>query len=153
MGRKWKDAGLPKESFLKKLQANGMIYAGKNTTGKITWLIDGIVGVGWNMVICGITGIGKSVFAIDIAMHLLSGKPWLGHSVRQVKRILMFQRENPTDVMLERMHTAGQNFGLYPREVTKRLIVTDKNQHHYDLESPEDQKRIVKLASAHPEMG
>jgi RecA-family ATPase len=147
MGRGWKDTKgeRPDEKFLKLLRKHGMIFNGMGPTSHTKWLIESVVAEGWNMIICGPTGIGKSTFAIVQALHLLSGKPWLGYPVKRVGKILIFQSENPADVMLERIQMARMKIWLSEKEVTERLIVTDKNQ-KFDVEKYHDRIRIIELA-------
>ena len=135
----------PNEKFLKLLRDTGMIYEDMKKVSGTKWLIEGMVGVGWNGIICGATGVGKSTIVMDMSMHLLSGKPWLGQQVKLVNTILMFQAENPDDVIQERIFRVRMNGRLSRKEVIERFIVTDKNQ-RYDVENTADRKQIVKLA-------
>lgn len=147
MGKGWKETKgeRPDKEFLKLLRKHGMIYKGMESASGAEWLIEPVVAKGWNMVICGPTGIGKSTFTLVQALHLISGKPWLGYPVKQVGKILMFQSENPADVMLDRIHTARTKIWLSGKEVTERLIVTNKHE-RFDVETSLDRDVIANYA-------
>lgn len=135
----------PDDKLIKRLEDNGMVYEGMKIADHTKWLIEGWVGIGWNGIICGATGVGKSTLAMDMGMHLHRGAPWLGQQVKLVNSILMFQAENPDDVIQERIFRTRMNVGLTRKEVIERLIVTNKNQ-RYDVEKTADRKEIVRLA-------
>jgi archaellum biogenesis ATPase FlaH len=147
----WKDLKCPDvelleiSSFLDKLEKNQMIYSGMADGDRTDWLIEGVLAKGWNMVVSGASGCGKSVFVMDMCMHLLSGKTWLGFKVQRVKRVLVFQCENPSDVVLKRLSLSMRHVDLTKEEVTKGHIVTRKTQ-MYDIENHKDQESIIKIA-------
>jgi archaellum biogenesis ATPase FlaH len=122
-----------------------MIYPGMADGGRTEWLIEGVLAKGWNMVVSGASGSGKSVFVMDMCMHLLSGKTWLGFKVQRVKRVLVFQCENPSDIVIERLSLSMRHFDLTKEEVTKGHIITRKTQ-MYDIENLKDQESIIKIA-------
>jgi len=136
----------PDEKVLKRLEDNGMVYEGLKIVDSTEWLIEGMVGIGWNGIICGATGVGKSTFTMDMCMHLHRGVPWLGQPVKLVNSILMFQAENPDDVIQERIFRTRMNVELTRSAVIERFIVTNKNQ-RYDVENSADRKEIVRLAT------
>ena len=47
------------------------------------WLVDDTVPRDGISMLVGQSGVGKSFMAVDLAMHIAAGKPWLGHEVKQ----------------------------------------------------------------------
>ena len=47
------------------------------------WLIDGVIGLSTRTVLYGPPGEGKSFVALDMALSVASGRPWLSHQVKR----------------------------------------------------------------------
>jgi RecA-family ATPase len=118
------------EKFVKKLEKHGMVYSGMENgqNDNTNWLIKGVLAKGWNMMVCGSAGSGKSVFIMDMCMHLLSGKTWLGYPVTPIKRVLMLQSENPSDILLNRLRKTSHHCQLSEKEFTKRFIISRRDK-------------------------
>jgi len=70
---------------------------------KEPFLIDGVMREKSCMMITGITGVGKSTVALNLAASLASGKPFLNHGVAGKNRILIVQSENDDYTMKKRL--------------------------------------------------
>src|SRR5262249_14489394 len=46
------------------------------------WLVDGLVGESALAVLFGTPGVGKSFLALDLAMSVATGRPWLGQETK-----------------------------------------------------------------------
>ncbi|GIV03996.1 MAG: hypothetical protein KatS3mg015_2826 [Fimbriimonadales bacterium] len=79
----------------------------------VEWVWDGYVAVGDLALISGPPGLGKSWLTMALATAMANGwKEFLGHPVKN-GRVLYFDEENPTDVVVSRMvqRLRHQNFG------------------------------------------
>src|SRR5262249_46295895 len=47
------------------------------------WLVDGLVGQNALVVLFGPPGVGKSFLALDLALSIATGRPWLGRKTTQ----------------------------------------------------------------------
>src|SRR5215469_15625160 len=62
----------------------------------IDWMIEGVIQRGANGFICASPKIGKSWAALDMALSLALGLPWMGFRVpRRVKVALVSREDNP----------------------------------------------------------
>jgi hypothetical protein len=148
--KKWKELLCPDidlmgiTGFVKKLEKHKMIYSGMPDGDSTEWLIEGVLARGWNMMVSGAGGCGKSVFVMDMCMHLLSGEAWLGFKVQAVKNVLVFQCENPSDIILKRLQLCRRHVHLSKEDVTKGHVITRKDQ-RYDIINRNDREAIIKL--------
>ena len=85
-------------------------------------LIAGCVEQGAQMLLFGQPSAGKSSVAMQWAVHIAAGIPWLGHDVEQ-GRVLYILGEGREDRVMQRFHSIGSVIGADPQEVTSRLKV------------------------------
>ena len=55
----------------------------------------GIMPAGSHIIISGESGVGKSLFRSELAIHLALGMHWLGFPINEKHRVAIFQYENP----------------------------------------------------------
>jgi RecA-family ATPase len=79
------------------------------------WMWEGWFAVGDVVVLGGPAGVGKSLFTLSLAAHLIHRSPlFLGRPLAGEPRVLMMDWENPLDLVLQRMH----EFGLRGEELS-----------------------------------
>lgn len=75
------------------------------------------------------TGVGKTTFAIALALAAASGKSFQNWSVKRPWRVLYIDGEMSTNEMQERVKATSKYFSLEPHEVTNlRLICRDREE-------------------------
>ena len=149
----WKDTKCPDpdltgiQEFIRKLDKHDMVYSGMENSqnDNTNWLIKGVLGKGWNMIVSGSAGSGKSIFIMDMCMHLLSGKTWLGYPVTRIKKVLMLQSENPSDILLSRLQKTSHHCQLSKKEYTKGFIISRRDK-RFTITREQDRKAIIKIA-------
>jgi hypothetical protein len=95
---------------------------------EISWFVDGLIQVGANGFICAPPKVGKSWLAVDLALSLALGLPWLGFDVhRPVKTALITREDNPglTRWRMDRL-LAGKNKTM--ADLEGRLYVNSREQ-------------------------
>lgn len=62
----------------------------------VDWLVEGVIQRGSNGFICALPKVGKSWVAVDLALSLSLGLPWLGFEVpRRTKTAIITREDNP----------------------------------------------------------
>lgn len=67
----------------------------------------------------------KTWIALDLALSLVSGEPFLGrHQVRRTGPVLLIQEEDPAPVLQERLRLIAKNKGMLPKlEIARKDLV------------------------------
>jgi hypothetical protein len=95
---------------------------------EINWLVEDVIQRGANGFICSLPKVGKSWLAVDLALSLALGLPWVGFDVRRPVKVALITREdNPalTRWRLDRL-LAGKN--RLKTELAERLYVNSREQ-------------------------
>jgi len=87
----------------------------------LRWLIDDSWVDGSVGFISGRSKSYKTWIALDLALSLVSGVPFLGrYSVRKTGPVLLIQEEDPASVLQERLRLIGKTKGMLPKVVEAR---------------------------------
>ena len=84
-----------------------------NKDSKVNWLVDGLIEEGGHTLITGKSGIGKSLFTLNLALSLASQQDFMGHKVNRPLNVTIIQCENSEPFMkhrLEKMVEAAPQF-------------------------------------------
>jgi putative DNA primase/helicase len=95
---------------------------------EIDWLVEGLIQRGANGFICAPPKVGKSWLAVDLALSLAMGLPWVGFEVRRPAKVALVSREdNPglTRWRMDRLLT-GKNRTM--EDLKGRLYVNSREQ-------------------------
>jgi 5S rRNA maturation endonuclease (ribonuclease M5) len=65
------------------------------------WLIDGVIPAQTHTLLFGRGGGLKTILAHDMAMHLVTGTPWLGHHISRPHKVLILDWENDQRIWLK----------------------------------------------------
>ncbi len=95
---------------------------------EIDWLVDGVIQRGANGFFCSLPKVGKSWLAVDLALSLALGLPWLGFEVRRAVKVALITREDNPALTRWRMDhlLAGKN--RLRAELAERLYVNSRDQ-------------------------
>ena len=88
------------------------------------FVVGGIVPAGALTLFSGHGGSGKSTMAIELAMHVAIGRPYLGMAVEQTN-VLIMSAEDGAGVLRQRIGKLCRRHGIEPSELAKRLTVLD----------------------------
>ena len=120
---------------------------------EITWLVNGVIQRGSNGFICGAPKGGKSWAAVDLALSLALGVPWLDFLVPQrVKVALVSREDNPALTKWRLRHLlAGKSKTL--EDVRDHLWVNSREQSpEFRLDKPEQTaEMLAELKKVKPE--
>lgn len=75
-------------------------------TPEVAWLVDGILPVGRSLMLTGDAGSGKSWVALDLALAVDRGRPWLGRFQTRQGRVLVCDEENGDPTVRQRLMQA-----------------------------------------------
>jgi RecA-family ATPase len=95
---------------------------------EIDWLVGDVIQRGANGFLCSLPKVGKSWLAVDLALSLALGLPWLGFEVRRAAKVALITREdNPTLTRWRMDHLlAGKN--RLRAELAERLYLNSRDQ-------------------------
>lgn len=82
---------------------------------EIEWLVEGLIPIQTRGLLVGSPKDGKSILALDLAMALATGSPWLGHQVPSRRRVAIISREDAPRETARRLHALAK--GSAPRGV------------------------------------
>jgi len=117
----------------------------KKEIPKIDWLVYPILEKHGYTIIGGIKGIGKSLFATQLAFYLASGKsPFLSEEITipQSRRVLLIQQEVSLPGMQDRFCKMRMEQMF---ELEGRLLQRTTTGEQWDLSEPEDLKKLISL--------
>lgn len=95
----------------------GIGWAGSASV-ETNWLVEGVIQAEGNGIICGDPKASKSMLALDLILHLISGTPWFGHRIRQRVKCGLVTREDAP--------------GLTKTRIQKLLKTMDSHSFHLD---------------------
>jgi hypothetical protein len=97
-------------------------------SSEVDWLVTDVIQRGSNGFICSLPKVGKSWLAVDLALSLALGMPWLGFSVpRPVRTALVTREDNPTLTKWRMSHLLrGKN--RTTTELERHLFVNSREQ-------------------------
>jgi putative DNA primase/helicase len=95
---------------------------------EIDWLVDGVIQRGANGFICSLPKVGKSWLAVDLALSLALGMPWLGFNLQRAAKTALITREDNPALTRWRMDRllAGKNRSR--AELAEQLYVNSREQ-------------------------
>jgi AAA domain/CHC2 zinc finger len=95
---------------------------------EIDWLVDGLIQRGANGFICAPPKVGKSWLAVDLALSLALGLPWVEFDVRRPAKVALITREDNPGLTRWRMDRllAGKNCTV--PDLEGRLYVNSREQ-------------------------
>ncbi|MCB2184020.1 MAG: AAA family ATPase [Desulfobulbaceae bacterium] len=73
---------------------------------------NGILPAGAGMILAGESGVGKSTFRLELALHLVMGWPFLGMDIPKSRRVFTFQFENPEHTEAIRLKRMVKGLGI-----------------------------------------
>lgn len=84
------------------------------------------------------TGLGKSMFALGLALAMHVGRDFLHWSSRRRARVLVLDGEMPADLLQARICIACEWFGVPPAEITEGLFILSREdvENMTPLDSP-----------------
>lgn len=74
----------------------------------IPWLIEGLLPRDSLLCWAADPGVGKSFLALDLAIAVTTGQPFLGLGCRHAGPVVFFDEENPQHIMAERIFSLGR---------------------------------------------
>ncbi|OGG46693.1 MAG: hypothetical protein A3F84_25160 [Candidatus Handelsmanbacteria bacterium RIFCSPLOWO2_12_FULL_64_10] len=80
-------------------------------TPEVAWLVDGILPVSRSLMLTGDAGSGKSWVALDLALSVDRGRPWLGRFQTRQGRVLVCDEENGDPTVRQRVMQALRGEG------------------------------------------
>ncbi len=105
---------------------------------EITWLVDGVIQRGSNGFICGAPKGGKSWAAVDLALSLALGVPWLDFLVPQRVKVALVTREDNPPLTKWRLRHLLAGKGKTLEDVGDYLWVNSREQSpEFRLDKPE----------------
>jgi len=84
----------------------------ETTTPGVPWLVEPLISEGTRVLFYGESNSLKSWLLIDLALHLASGKPWLGHLRTQQSPVLYIDEEMTQRTLHRRVKRLGLGAGL-----------------------------------------
>lgn len=74
-----------------------------------TWLVEGLLPVGGEMLLYGEAKVGKSFAALQLACSLATGREWLGFAVPVPVKVVYVQLDTPRGLWAERLEQLREN--------------------------------------------
>lgn len=95
---------------------------------EIEWLVNDVIQRGANGFICSLPKVGKSWLAVDLALSLALGLPWVGFDVQHATKVALITREdNPALTKWRMSHLlAGKKRTM--ADLQERLYVNSREQ-------------------------
>ena len=120
---------------------------------QITWLVDGVIQRGSNGFICGAPKGGKSWIAVDLALSLALGLPWMGFLIPQRVKVALITREDNPPLTKWRLRHLLAGKGKTLEDVGDNLWVNSREQSpEFRLDKPEQTaEMLAELKKVKPE--
>ncbi len=109
----------------------------------VQWIVEGLIRQGNLMVIYGKSGTKKSFSALDLAMHVAAGKPWLGRYETKQCNVLIIDEESGDDRLCQRLVEVA-NGALAGPELPLKFI----SRGHFKLDNPGHAQVLKELIRA-----
>lgn len=77
----------------REILVDAMKFASQNDS-QVDWAVHRLIQRGGNGLILADPKVGKSLMMVDLALHLISGTPWLGQDVTRRMRVALVSRED-----------------------------------------------------------
>ena len=107
-------------------------------THDIDWLVDGVIQLGSNGFIVGNPKSSKSWIAVDMALSLALGVPWMDFQVRQRTKVAIITREDTPDLTRWRMRRLLKGKGSTEDDLAGWIYVNSKDQSpQFKLDEPD----------------
>lgn len=103
----------------------------------------GIMPHGSHIIIAGETGVGKSLFRMELSLYLVMGWDWLGFRVPTSRRIAVFQYENTEAMEKTRLERMCQGLGIAQLPQNSLIYIDRKNR--LDLTTKQDRTKLEEL--------
>lgn len=84
-------------------------------------IIDGILRLGETMNVISATKTGKSWLVADLALHIVTGRPWLGRFEVRKSEVLYLDNELHPETLNYRIRAVAEARGIYEEEFEDRL--------------------------------
>jgi RecA-family ATPase len=104
-----------------------------------TWLVKSLLPAGGSMILYGDPKVGKSYAALQLALAIQNGDPWLGFPVPNNGRVLYVQLDTPRSLWAERLEALKdvghpvQDLLLADRETLETFTFDILNPEHFNL--------------------
>jgi len=89
---------------------------------KVEWLIEPILPVDGRLILTGDAGVGKSTLALDLAISVARGKPWLGRHPSRRGKVLIVDEENGDMLLHDRLARQLKGHGVSPHEIDIEIL-------------------------------
>lgn len=86
----------------------------------------GLLPVGAGMLIAGESGVGKSFFRTELAIHLVLGRDFLGLEIPEPRSVLILQSENGGNEESLRLNRMLNGLGVTPDQIPKSLAIATR---------------------------
>lgn len=104
----------------------------------VDWLVDGVIQRGSNGFFCALPKVGKSWAAVDLALSLALGMPWIGFAVPSAVKTALITREDNPALTKWRMRHLLEGKGRTMADIEGRLYVNSREQsEEFRLDKPE----------------
>jgi hypothetical protein len=101
----------------------------QSTPSEVDWLVEGVIERGANGFFCAQPKVGKSWAAVDLALSLALGVPWLGFKVPHPSRVALISREdNPSLTGWRMRHLLAGKEGENRPALERNLYVNSRAQ-------------------------
>ena len=95
------------------------------------------------IIISGETGVGKSLFRQELALHLVMAWDWLGFEVPREKNVCIFQFENSEPIEQFRLRKMCEGLGI--GELPKGSLTYVNRKNRLNLTQQDDRLRLLEL--------
>lgn len=97
-------------------------------SSEVDWLVEGVIERGSNGFICSLPKGGKSWVAIDLALAVTLGLPWIGFCVPRTAKVALIAREDNPGATKRRMSQLLKGRNRSMAELEGRLYVNSREQ-------------------------
>jgi hypothetical protein len=116
----------------------------KRASGKIDWMVDGLIQRGANGLVLAGPKSGKSLAVADLAIALAAGQPWLDFDIPQRVRVGVVSREDYWALTHSRMRRYRECRAIYAEELDNYLWVNGRGAHpSVMLDRPDDVSALI----------
>lgn len=110
----------------------------------VTWIVEDWISSASSFVIGGEWGAGKSYLAVDLAISLAAGIPWLGHMrIPKAVPVVYFDEENPEEIAKRRLLRLMNGRNLDPA-TQKELPLGYLHANRIKLNTPKGRNLVAK---------
>jgi AAA domain/CHC2 zinc finger len=120
---------------------------------EIDWLVEGVIQRGANGFLCSLPKVGKSWLAVDLALAVALGQPWVGFNISRPAKVALITREDNPALTRWRMDRLLSGRDRIRAELADRLYVNSREQSpEFRLDKPEVfAPMIAELKAVKPE--